>query len=90
MEVSKSMKRMIHIETCRNVLFIAGRRKALIKKMVWRVWSSDLPITRGKGPSVYSALRKGELERQVPYGTSEMNSVPNCFRLLTATIRKLT
>jgi hypothetical protein len=32
MEVARSMKKMILIETCRNVLFIGGRRTALIQK----------------------------------------------------------
>jgi hypothetical protein len=46
MEIAKSLKRMIHIETCKDVLFIGGRSKELIpKKNVWRVWSSDLTIT---------------------------------------------
>jgi hypothetical protein len=32
MEAAKSMKRLIHRETCRNVLFIGGRGKELIQK----------------------------------------------------------
>jgi hypothetical protein len=44
MEVAKSMKRMIHMETCSNVLFVGGRRKKLRQEERFGVYGPGILI----------------------------------------------